>query len=263
MSAGIRYWTRLQLLGDILGLDSERNPTSAMRLRLMQRGFSWQALVDLAMAQDVLLPLIFALTARRLLLPVPRSSKNSDSHVTAKLGKYYAQHLAQQQLKTRQLETIISVLNHAGIEPLILKGARYLIEPVASWCEARSMYDFDLLLRLGDADRAVAILKTEGYRQLAMLGYHHHLPALECPGGSAPLEIHTDALSFAGQNLKHRTRLGARHQARQRFIFRYADQVARGARAIAPSDIAPWLRPTTPGYPRPVGVDDARAQVLR
>ncbi|MGP8120456.1 MAG: hypothetical protein ACLP8B_08015, partial [Xanthobacteraceae bacterium] len=71
--ATIRDSSLLSLLGDILRPDIDPATTGAMRLRLMRRGFSWQALVDLARGQDVLLPLIFSLNARGLLPPIPRS----------------------------------------------------------------------------------------------------------------------------------------------------------------------------------------------
>jgi hypothetical protein len=205
MPAGIRDCKLLDLLGDILGSERELKAAGDMRLRLMQQGFSWQALVDLAMVQGVLLPLIFTLTARGLLPPVPRSNKNGGRHVTARLGEVYLQHLARRQSEKIQLEEVLLVLNRAGIVPLILKGARYLVEPVATWCEARSIADFDILVRPGDAERASSVLKAEGYRERTNDSYvyrpdhSHHLPALLRSDHPAEVEIHTDALDVTGQ----------------------------------------------------------------
>jgi hypothetical protein len=131
----------LTLLADILRPGMDPASTGALRLRLMRGGASWQALVDLARGQGILLPLIFALDARGLLPPVPRTIKGCESHVTARLQKIYREHLAQRQSDKAQLEKILLILDRTGIVPLILKGARYLVEPVASWCEARSMAD--------------------------------------------------------------------------------------------------------------------------
>ena len=65
----IRDSKLLRLLGEILRSDVDGSNTSGLRLQLMGSGFSWQALVDLALGQGVLLPLIFALTARMLSPP--------------------------------------------------------------------------------------------------------------------------------------------------------------------------------------------------
>jgi hypothetical protein len=214
--AEIRDSALLKLLGDILRPDIDPTATGAMRLRLMHQGFSWQALVDLARGQGVLLPLVFALNARGLLPPIPRSIKYRDSHVTARLGEIYRQHLAQRQSDKRQLEEVLLVLEDAGIVPLILKGARYLVAPVASWCEARSMADFDILLQPSNAERAFTLLKAQGYRQFPSAGFNygpnfsHHLPALQHPSQLAAVEIHTHALSVAGQRIMSTQHVWAR-----------------------------------------------------
>ena len=73
----IRDSKLLRLLGEILRSDVDGSNTSGLRLQLMGSGFSWQALVDLALGQGVLLPLIFALTARMLSPPYRDPSKTT------------------------------------------------------------------------------------------------------------------------------------------------------------------------------------------
>jgi hypothetical protein len=203
MPAGIRERELFRLLGDLLSPQIRGHSTGALRLRLMQHGFSWQALVELASGQDVLPPLIFALSVRRLLPPIPRSPKNgNDAHVAIRLGEYYRGHLARRQLAKSQLQNVLSALNHAGIVPLILKGARYLLAPHESWYEARAIRDIDLLVRQYEADRTVAALEAQGYRLGSpYMADYHHLAALERPGDPVPVEIHTDALAFNAQRL--------------------------------------------------------------
>ena len=203
--AQIRDSALLDLLGDILQPEIDPATIGALRLRIMRRGLSWQALVDLARGQGVLLPLIFALNARGLLPPLPRSIKYSDHHVTARLGGLYAQNLAWRRLQTVQLERVLDALARAAVVPLMLKGARYLVEPPGSWCEARSMADFDLLVPSGQAERAFAALEAEGYRPVAgerfIPGFSHHLPTLEHPHEPAPVELHVHSLVSAGERM--------------------------------------------------------------
>ncbi|MGB6286177.1 MAG: nucleotidyltransferase family protein, partial [Xanthobacteraceae bacterium] len=116
------------LIGDILKPDTELAGVSALRLRLMDPGFSWQALIDLATQHDLLPPLIHALSERALLPPVPHAPRNG--HVTPRLRQYYREHLARRELQRTQIENVLRHFNRAGIVPLILKGARYVVAPV-------------------------------------------------------------------------------------------------------------------------------------
>jgi hypothetical protein len=174
-----------------------------MRLRLLNNGFSWQSLIDLALGQDVLPPLILTLSKRGLLLPVPRSTKSSgESHVTARLAAVYRQHLARRKREKRQLEEILSVLDDAGIISLILKGARYLVAPVGAWCEARTIRDIDILVRPRDGERALAALKAAGYQYGPDIALkHHHLPEIRRLGDPATVEIHTEVHSLDAQRV--------------------------------------------------------------
>jgi hypothetical protein len=194
----IRDSKLLRLLGEILRSDVDGSNTSGLRLQLMGSGFSWQALVDLALGQGVLLPLIFALTARMLSPPIPRSIKN-DSHVSVRLERVYTIHLEYRKREKEQLEELLLVLERARVAPLILKGARYLVDPVGAWGEARAMGDFDLLVRRSDSERAHAALTAAGYRQMpgnaAPFESAHHLPPLEHPDHPMALEIHLDPLT--------------------------------------------------------------------
>jgi putative nucleotidyltransferase-like protein len=190
----------LSLLGAVLAPPLEPDPTGLMRLRLFAAGFSWQSLVDLAVQQDVLAPLVFALSRRGLLLPAPRSAPSPMADVTARCLEFYRQHEARRQLETEQLIEIIAALNAANITPLLLKGARYLIAPTPQWTQARSMRDIDVLVLKADADRAFAALKATGYwPDAAYMADYHHLPVLFHASRPAAVEIHTDSLSLAAQ----------------------------------------------------------------
>lgn len=202
---------RLALLGDLLRPGIAPAAIGPLRLRLMGPGFSWQELVDLARGQGVLLPLILALSKHKLLPPIPRSMP--DTHVGVALERTYAQHLAYRQADRRQLDELLRILADAGTPPLMLKGARYLIDPLGPWCEARTMSDIDILLRPRDATTAFAALRAAGYRQMVGdefvygAAYSHHLPALVHPDHALAVEIHVEALSAAGQRYMPTARL--------------------------------------------------------
>jgi hypothetical protein len=197
----IRNPAYLELVGDILKNNGEL--TGALRLRLMASDFSWQALLDLATQQDLLAPLIHSLSERALLPPVPRAAPHyRGGHVTLRLQQSYREHLARRELQKAQMQNVLRYLNRAGIVPLILKGARYLVAAVAAWCEARTFRDIDLLVRPDEANRALAELVTAGYRPgEPYMANHHHLPELQHPSEPTCVEIHTAALDVAGQSV--------------------------------------------------------------
>ncbi len=196
----IRSPALLALLGDLLKDAADPAGVPALRLRLMSPDFSWQALIDLAAQQDLLPPLIHALAKHALLPPVPAKHRH-DCHVTLRLQEYYRDHLTRRELLKTQLETVLRELNGTGIVPLIMKGARYLVAPMAVWCEARTFRDIDLLVRPEEAPRAFAQLLAAGYRagQPYMADYHH-LPDLQHPSEPASVEIHTAALAAGGES---------------------------------------------------------------
>jgi hypothetical protein len=169
----------------------------------MDPDFSWQRLIDLASHQDLLAPLIHALSERALLPPAPQAApRGHDGHVTTRLQQYYREHLARRALQRTQLKNILQHFNRAGMVPLILKGARYLVAPLGAWCEARTLRDIDLLLPPDQADRAFAELVALGYQPgEPYMPNYHHLPDLQHPAEPASVEIHTAALAVAGQSV--------------------------------------------------------------
>ncbi len=192
----------LGLLGGILETNPTPESTSALRLRFFQPDFSWQTLVDLAVAQDVLPALIYALDKRRLLPPVPPTMREGAriEHVTTRLAATYRQHLARQADLRDQLVTILGVLNRHGIVPVILKGAVHLTMKTG-WHEARSMRDIDILVRPSEAATANCLLISSGYRSDPdPPPLDRHLPELRLLDRCGTIEIHTEALAFTARH---------------------------------------------------------------
>ena len=63
------------------------------------------------------------------------------------------------------LRVLVDALDAAGIDVVVLKGIPLTMRLFGS-LEARSMIDNDLLVRRGDAERAVAVLGSRGYESI-------------------------------------------------------------------------------------------------
>jgi lauroyl/myristoyl acyltransferase len=193
----------LALLGNVLEAEPTSQSTGALRLRSFQPGFSWQALVDLAIVHDVLPPLVFALTQRGLLPPVPQTLREEAraAHVTTRLSAAYQQHLERQADLREQLKTVTAALNSHGVIPVLLKGSVHLTKTQPRWHEARGMRDLDILVGASEAEGAYRILLSLGYapdRDPPPLD--RHLPELRLPRRAGAVEVHTEALSFLGRH---------------------------------------------------------------
>jgi hypothetical protein len=207
----------LALLCEILRADYTLQDTSALRAKLFGGAFSWQGLVDFASQHGVLPPLIFALRERSLLLPLPRAGRgeNLEGHVSSRLAAAYAQHLARRDELRAQLGEVLAALKRGAVLALLIKGARYLADDCAPWCEARPMRDLDILIQPQQAEQAAAALRAIGYAGASAPGAsapvpaEHHLPEMRKPGRHFPVELHTQALDFAGSKLLPSARLWA------------------------------------------------------
>jgi Uncharacterised nucleotidyltransferase len=191
------------LLVDILAVGREPQDSAKLRLRLIDQAMSWQALADLACAQGVLMPLIRALNTRSLLLPIPHAATDAPAtdHPTVQLMAAYRQHSARRNRQIDQLFGVIEALNRHNIEPLLLKGARYLLAPRDSWGEARDMRDIDVLVRPDEAGPAVEALTKAGYATdpKRPIPIDHHLPEMGHAAHPSAVEIHIEALAFSGR----------------------------------------------------------------
>ncbi len=189
----------LALLGKVLETDPTPQSTGALRLRFFQPGFSWQALVDLSVAHEVLPPLVFALNQRALLPPVPAalSEHARTAHVTNRLAVAYQQHLSRLADLREQLKVALEALYGEGVVPVLLKGAVHLTLAQPEWHQARGMRDLDLLVSTAEADSASRVLSALGYRpDHDPPPLDRHLPELWLPGHAGTVEIHIEALSF-------------------------------------------------------------------
>jgi hypothetical protein len=62
-----------------------------------------------------------------------------------------------------QLAEAVGVLNAAGVEPVLLKGAAGLVGRGPAWRDGRILCDLDILVRPGETDAALGALIAAGY----------------------------------------------------------------------------------------------------
>jgi hypothetical protein len=194
----------LSLLGRVLETEPTPVSTSALRLRFFQPDFSWQELVDFAVAQEVWPAFIFALNQRYLLPPVPATLPEDarGAHVATRLATAYQQHLARRNDLREQLAAVLTALNHEGIVPILLKGAVHLTLEYPKWHEARSMRDLDILVRSSEAKLANQLLLSMGYMgERDPPPLDRHLPELHLPNSIAAVELHIEALAFPARRV--------------------------------------------------------------
>jgi len=104
-------------------------------------------------------------------------------------------HAANAQRNSRireQLAAFVDVLNRAGIEPVLLKGAIRLIDglyPDSGW---RTMRDLDVLVPAAEFMDALGALGEAGYRLVRPLEQKHKEAMVRREGDCVPFEIHRE-----------------------------------------------------------------------
>ena len=176
----------------ILGLcaRAQANPAMACRLVAETDLFSnWERLLIRA-EQHGLGPLIY-LHLKGTGALVPQEAERA-------LKALSIRHRHANGVRQQILIEILNLCASQDIPVLVLKGAAlaFLVYPQPG---LRCMRDIDLLVRTGDAQRAQALLKKEGFElyngsDLAMPAGHHHLPVLarQIEGLKVCVEVHDD-----------------------------------------------------------------------
>lgn len=166
----------------------------------MDRGMSaadrdWLALYQLATAHLVAPALYATLATRDQLSQVPPDVR------TALEGLYQLNDQRNRRLRA-VLRATVGLLNQAGIEPILLKGAIALLPDQYPLAFTRVLGDLDLAVDANQLAPAVAALQSAGYflapniytRHWSLQVCHHWLPLFH-PSGDGYVELHHDLFS--------------------------------------------------------------------
>ncbi len=152
--------------------------------------FDWQRFCHTASSYWLLPYLHYSLESRQLLELAPEQVTNELRAVR------HLTNIRNQRIK-RQLQEIIGVLNQNYIQPLLLKGSSYLLEPIDQIQQLRLTSDIDLLIDESSINDTITALTTAGYQYSNILtdGTDYHLDPMIKEGMPARLELHKQPLS--------------------------------------------------------------------
>lgn len=177
----------------------------------------WEAVLAAAEQLRLAPALVARLREKRAVPNVPAITLPSGvSTVTARIEQIWLAHLDRRRELEAALAELVGAMNRAGLEPVLLKGARALATGNPAW---RTMRDLDLLLFGNDAMRAHQAALGLGYRPAATstekAGKHHFQPLFrdDFPGW---IEIHQKAATHRAEGLLP-TRLLERMSTRVQF----------------------------------------------
>ena len=187
-----RRWLDLAALLDPTG----RDPAGVhMDRGMIAADRDWLALYQLATAHLVAPVLYATLAMRDRLSQVPPDVR------TALEGLYQLNDQRNRRLRAVLRDTV-RLLNQAGIEPILLKGAIALLPEQYPLACARVLGDLDLAVDADQLAPAVAALQGAGYIPAPnfYLGFwsayeHHHWFPLLHPSGDGYVELHHDLFS--------------------------------------------------------------------
>lgn|GEM_PF-2057495 len=136
-------------------------------------------------------------SSRHLVTPALAWSVKDAENIAADVRDYFKAILslndAHNEAILDGLARIVGALNAAGIEPMLLKGAAYLVEGLYPAPSIRVVGDIDLLVADGLAANAAAALYGIGFISggETVPETHHHLPMMHDHAAQLTVEIHT------------------------------------------------------------------------
>jgi hypothetical protein len=187
-----------------------RQPSAELRAVVRSRGVDWKRVVKCASAQLVLPAFAAALQDLEL-------TGFLEEELGAFLDAVHAANRERNGELRHELAAAVGVLNRAGVEPVLLKGAIRLVEelyPDHGW---RMLRDLDLLIPEASLADAVRALRAVGYAACGPSG------EMIRRAGICQIDLHTEVFGtptqarlLRAQEIRHASRASAFGDARVR-----------------------------------------------
>lgn len=143
---------------------------------------SWEELIEAARAHVVIPSLGWCVREDKSLSPPLHSYLDAALRLNGKRNERLC----------NQLEQAAGALNAVDIEPVLLKGAAYLLGDLYPSSAARLMGDLDLLVPQERAQDAFAAMQRIGFVvDTPVSDIHHHLPQMRHAETNIVIELHT------------------------------------------------------------------------
>ncbi len=119
---------------------------------------------------------------------------NSDEELSAYLYEIFTLNTDRNTQIVEQLKEIVSILNSADIEPLLLKGSASLVENDYEHIGIRFLSDIDFMVHPEQIEKAYELLIDAGYKKVdadfIVHDTYHHLWPIEKEGMPVMVELH-------------------------------------------------------------------------
>jgi len=149
--------------------------------------FPWEQFVQVG-SSHLILPALFVKLQEEKLLPY------LPDELVSHLEEIHTLNVERNRSFIQQVHWLVALLNESDIHPIFLKGAGALLDELYSDPGERVISDIDCLVSAKNFNRAVELLKAEGYTHppfhTASLPMMHHYPSLFKAQEPAQIEIH-------------------------------------------------------------------------
>ena len=159
-----------------------------LRTAISNNNVNWERVVELANVELVTPALWSALVKGGL-------QEDLDDDVRSYLSELHSLNCQRNADIRRQVEEIVRSFNRVSVEPILLKGAAFLITGVIKDPAARMMIDIDVMIRIEDLEKVLETLSSLRYRdevqKRSLFDLCQHLQPMFRNGEPAAIEVHT------------------------------------------------------------------------
>lgn len=174
-------------LGKCLVVDEVPDIRQEIIGKIGEADFSWEQFVQVG-SNHLVLPALYVKLRDADLLPF------LPDELAMHMAGIHALNLERNRSLMKQAHWLIQVLQQADIHPVFLKGTGALLEDLYADPGERILSDIDCLVKAGDFEKAVQMIRAEGYSSPPFhpesLPMMHHYPSLFKTNEPAQIEVH-------------------------------------------------------------------------